>query len=341
METTPHRTPKQKNIFSDDAPLIALPAAFQKMLSQWLSQLKAIRNLSQNTLIAYQRDLSEFLSFITHHKDEHALKALETLSPSDIRAWMAHERKKGVESRSLARSLSAVKNFATWLSEHSDYIGSPQHHDTTTDMLSVVMSVRAPKYKAKLPRPLPPKSAQKVIEYSLDDPKDDWIGARNHAILILLYGCGLRISEALSLSANDCLPLADVLRITGKGGKTRLVPTLPIVREAVAKYMKLCPYDMSGDDLVFKGKRGKPLNVRLIAKVMQDARAQLGLPATATPHAMRHSFATHLLEAGGDLRTIQELLGHASLSSTQIYTSVDSARLMQVYDKAHPRAHEK
>jgi integrase/recombinase XerC len=170
-----------------------------------------------------------------------------------------------------------------------------------------------------------------------DQAREDWIAARDTAVVTLLYGCGLRISEALGLTGADH-PLPDVLRITGKGDKTRLVPVLPTARAAVAQYARLCPYDLSRNAPLFRGARGGPLNPRLIALVMEKTRLQLGLPATATPHALRHSFATHLLSAGGDLRAIQELLGHASLSTTQAYTAVDAARLMEVYEKAHPRA---
>ena len=176
-----------------------------------------------------------------------------------------------------------------------------------------------------------------MIETVGDQARTDWVAARDIAVLTLLYGCGLRISEALGLTGDDA-PLPQVLRITGKGNKTRLVPVLPVVQDAVAAYVRLCPFELSGPEPLFRGTRGGALNPRLIALVMEKSRLQLGLPATATPHAMRHSFATHLLSAGGDLRAIQELLGHASLSTTQAYTAVDAARLMEVYEKSHPRA---
>jgi integrase/recombinase XerC len=238
---------------------------------------------------------------------------------------MAAERARGVSARSLARSLSAVKTFTTWLADR-------QGADATT-----ILSARGPKYRRKLPRPLSVDAAAAMIDTVGDQARDDWVSARDVAVVTLLYGCGLRISEALGLTGATH-PLPDVLRITGKGNKTRLVPVLPAARDAVARYVQLCPHNLSPAEPLFRGTRGGPLNPRLIALVMEKARMQLGLPSTATPHAMRHSFATHLLAAGGDLRSIQELLGHASLSTTQAYTAVDAARLMEVYEKAHPRA---
>ncbi len=238
---------------------------------------------------------------------------------------MAHERGRGVAARSLARALSAVKGFLRWLAEREGF-------DATA-----ILAARSPKFRRKLPRPLDEDAARAMIETVGEQTQTDWIAARDMAVVTLLYGCGLRISEALSLTCADT-PLPEVLRIRGKGGKERLVPVIPAARAAVARYQRLAPHpEMPGAPL-FRGARGGPLSPRLIAKAMEQARMQLGLPATATPHAMRHSFATHLLSAGGDLRAIQELLGHASLSTTQAYTAVDTARLMEVYDRAHPRA---
>jgi integrase/recombinase XerC len=221
--------------------------------------------------------------------------------------------------------LSAVKNFLGWLSQQHGF-------DATT-----VLSARSPKFTRKLPRPLSVEGAQDVLDDIGIYARQDWIGARDTAVVTLLYGCGLRISEALGLTG-AAHPLPDVLRIRGKGDKDRLVPVLPVTREAVADYLRLCPYPLERDAPLFRGARGGALNPRLIAKAMEQARLRLGLPATATPHALRHSFATHLLAVGGDLRAIQELLGHASLSTTQAYTAVDTARLMEVYEHAHPRA---
>ncbi|MEY4697450.1 MAG: hypothetical protein RIT14_1878, partial [Pseudomonadota bacterium] len=255
-----------------------------------------------------------------------ALAALVALPAADLRAWMAHERGRGVSARSLARALSAVKGFTAWAADRSG------GGDATT-----LLATRGPKFRRKLPRPLSEDGARDMIATVADLARDDWTAARDTAVLTLLYGCGLRISEALGLPAT-AHPLPEVLRITGKGGKERLVPVLPIAREAVARYAALCPHDLAPGTALFRGARGGPLNPRLVALVMEKARMQLGLPATATPHALRHSFATHLLSAGGDLRAIQELLGHASLSTTQAYTAVDAARLIEVYEKAHPRA---
>jgi integrase/recombinase XerC len=199
-----------------------------------------------------------------------------------------------------------------------------------------VLATRAPKFSAGLPRPVARPDTRALIDTVEVQSADAWVAARDVAVVTLLYGCGLRISEALGLT-RSAAPLPEVLRITGKGNKERLVPVLPVVRQAIDTYLRLCPLAQGPDDPLFLGKRGGPLNPRLIQKVVQQARLQLGLPATATPHAMRHSFATHLLESGGDLRAIQELLGHASLSTTQAYTAVDQARLMEVYKKSHPK----
>jgi integrase/recombinase XerC len=222
-------------------------------------------------------------------------------------------------------TVSAVKSFTGWLAERDGADAS------------AVLSARGPRFRQRLPRPLAEAAARDVIGRvgSLSDTA--WIAARDAAVLTLLYGCGLRISEALGLPGS-AHPLPEVLRITGKGGRTRLVPVIPAARTAVARYAALVPFDLAKDGPLFRGARGGALNPRLVAAAMARARSQLGLPATATPHALRHSFATHLLSAGGDLRAIQDLLGHASLSTTQIYTAVDAARLMEVYDKAHPRA---
>ena len=295
-------------------------------LARWLDHLRAINGASDKTLQAYTRDLRGFLAFISqHHGDSEGLIALDSLPQTDLRAWMAAERDRGLSPRSLARSLSAVKNFLGWLAQRQGF-------DATT-----VLSARGPKYLRKLPRPLSVEGARDVIADIGAYAAQDWVGARDTAVAILLYACGLRISEALGLTGADH-PLPDVIRIRGKGDKDRLVPVLPVAKEAVADYLRQCPFPVARDQLLFRGVRGGPLNPRLIAKAMEQARMRLGLPASATPHALRHSFATHLLSAGGDLRTIQELLGHASLSTTQAYTAVDAARLMEVYDKAHPRA---
>ena len=305
---------------------LAIPPAQRDALARWLDHLRALDDAAANTLTAYARDVTGFLGFLAvHHGESEGLKAIAKVDQSDLRAWMAFERERKVSSRSLARELSAVKNFVAWVADRE-----------STDA-TAVLSQRGPKFRRKLPRPLSVEGARDMIEQVGEQAREDWIAARDIAVLTLLYGCGLRISEALGLTG-AAHPLPDTLRILGKGGKERLVPTLPITRAAVAEYVRLCPYDLTRTEPLFRGQRSGALNPRLIARVMEKARMQLGLPASATPHAMRHSFATHLLSAGGDLRAIQELLGHASLSTTQAYTAVDAARLMEVYEKAHPRA---
>jgi integrase/recombinase XerC len=295
-------------------------------LDRWLTHLRALDGAAANTITAYGRDVAGYLAFLAAHRGgAEGTAALTTLAIQDIRAWMAHERGRGLSARSLARALSAVKGFTAWLADRDGA-------DATA-----ILSTRGPKFRRKLPRPLSEDGARAMLDTVGDQAREDWIAARDTAVVTLLYGCGLRISEALGLTGADH-PLPDTLRITGKGDKTRLVPVLPAARAAVAHYARLCPYDLGRNQPLFRGARGGPLNPRLIALVMEKTRLQLGLPATATPHALRHSFATHLLSAGGDLRAIQELLGHASLSTTQAYTAVDAARLMEVYEKAHPRA---
>lgn len=301
------------------------PAA-RDALQSWLAAEAALNGASANTIAAYQSDVAEFLSFITLHKGEPTgLKALERITVSDMRSWMAQARQGGVGARSLARKLSAVKGFYRWLAEREGF--EP----------TAVLSTRAPKFQKKLPRPLAEDAASAMLDTVAMQTETPWVAARDVAVLTLLYGCGLRISEALGLKGRD-VPLPEVLRIVGKGGKERIVPVLQAARDAVAEYLKLCPHPVEPDAPLFRGVRGGTLSPRPIQKVMEQTRMQLGLPATATPHAMRHSFATHLLSAGGDLRAIQELLGHASLSTTQAYTAVDTARLMEVYDRTHPKA---
>ncbi|MEM1236745.1 MAG: tyrosine recombinase XerC [Pseudomonadota bacterium] len=296
-------------------------------MAEWLAHERALKGSAENTIQAYSRDVSGFIAFMAeHHGGTEGLGPLSRISITDMRAWMSHERRRGVAARSLARELSAVKTFYRWLSEREGF--EP----------TAVLSARSPKFQKKLPRPLQVDAAQAVMETTGYQPaREAWTATRDQAVMTLLYGCGLRISEALGLTGAD-KKLPEVLRIVGKGGKERLVPVLPVAQTAVAQYVAECPYELEPDGPLFRGLRGKALNPRQIQKVMERVRLQLGLPATATPHALRHSFATHLLGAGGDLRAIQELLGHASLSTTQAYTAVDTARLMEVYDAAHPRA---
>jgi integrase/recombinase XerC len=299
--------------------------ACRDALQHWLEGQKALAGAADNTIIAYQGDVTEFLSFMTlHHGAPRGLRAMERITVADMRAWMAHARASGVGARSLARKLSAVKTFYRWLADREGF--EP----------TAVLSTRSPKFQKKLPRPLAEDAARAMIDTVDQQNATGWVAARDSAVLTLLYGCGLRISEALNLTGAD-VPLPRVLRIVGKGGKERVVPVLDAARDAVDRYVRLCPHALADARPLFRGVRGGPLSPRIIQGVMAQARLQLGLPATATPHAMRHSFATHLLEAGGDLRAIQELLGHASLSTTQAYTAVDTAHLMDVYNRAHPR----
>ncbi len=305
---------------------ITISPALADALAAWLLAARALDGASANTIDAYRRDVAGYLGFVTRHfGDATGLAPLSRVTVSDMRAWMAAERGRGLSARSLARALSAVKGFTAWLAEREGFDPTP------------VLSTRSPKFKAKLPRPLSEDAARAVIDTVELQSATGWVAARDMAVVTLLYGCGLRISEALGLCGADH-PLPEVLRITGKGGKERIVPVLPAAQRAVAHYVRLCPFRPEPGQPLFRGARGGALHPRLVQKAMQAARMQLGLPATATPHALRHSFATHLLAAGGDLRAIQELLGHASLSTTQAYTAVDTARLMEVYDATHPRA---
>ncbi|MEP1353704.1 MAG: tyrosine recombinase XerC [Tateyamaria sp.] len=301
------------------------PAA-RDALEQFLAHQQAIKGAAQNTTIAYGRDITEFLAFMTEHSGQtQGLGALARIDTQDMRAWMARTRSGGVGPRSLARKLSAVKAFYKWLSTREGF--EP----------TAVLSTRAPKFTKKLPRPVSEEAARDLLDIASLQSDKPWVGLRDTAVLTLLWGCGLRISEALGLTGRDA-PLPEVMRITGKGGKERIVPVIEAARQAVEAYTVACPYDLDADGPLFRAIRGGALAPRAIQKVMAQGRMQLGLPASATPHAMRHSFATHLLNAGGDLRAIQELLGHASLSTTQAYTAVDTVRLMHVYARAHPKA---
>lgn len=300
--------------------------AMADRLEEWLTHLSALDDAAPATVTAYRTDLAGFLSFMgEYHGGAAGPEALRGLGLTDMRAWMAHERGRGLSARSLARALSAVKSFYRWWADRDGFDATP------------VLSTRSPRFGRKLPRPLDEAAAKAMldrVELQSDEP---WVAARDGAVITLLYGLGLRISEALSLKGREA-PLGEMLRIRGKGKKDRLVPVLPAARAAVEEYRRLCPHPLTGEAPLFRGIRGGPMPPSSLRTAMRAARAQLGLPATATPHAMRHSFATHLLNRGGDLRTIQELLGHARLSTTEGYTSVDAARLMEVYSRAHPRA---
>ncbi|WP_371156472.1 tyrosine recombinase XerC [Jannaschia sp. 2305UL9-9] len=293
-------------------------------LAAWGDHLRALDGAAEATCTAYARDVTAFLAFLADHRGgPMGLAEIGRIATPDMRSWMAAERLRGNGARSVARRLSSVKSFIRWLSEREGF-------DPTA-----VLSARAPKFRKPLPRPLAQDAAKELIETIALQHATPWIAARDVAVVTVLYGCGLRISEGLGLCGRDA-PLADVLRIKGKGGKERLVPVLPVARAAVDRYVAACPYDLSDDAPLFRGARGGGLGPAAVAKVVATARMQLGLPSSATPHALRHSFATHLLEAGGDLRAIQELLGHASLSTTQAYTAVDTVHLMESYARAHP-----
>jgi len=301
----------------------AAHAAAEALVTRWLRWMGAGRGASPATLAAYRRDVKGFLAFLTGHLGEApAPRALAGIGTGELRAWMASERGRGLSARSLARRLSAVRSFFRWLAE-AEGIEAPR-----------VLAARGPKAPARLPRPVEAEAARALIA-----PEDaaDWTALRDAAVLTLLWGCGLRISEALALSGRDA-PLPETLRVRGKGGRERIVPVLPAARAAVETYRAASPWPEAPDLALFRGARGGALSPRMVQKRMERARQALGLPASATPHALRHAFATHLLSAGGDLRAIQALLGHASLSTTQVYTGVDEARLMEVYAAAHPRA---
>ncbi|WP_151987476.1 tyrosine recombinase XerC [Rhizobium sp. EC-SD404] len=294
---------------------------------RWLDGLSMQRRLSANTLDAYERDLRQFLQFMNRHVGSTpSLRDLADLRPTDLRAFLGSRRRDGAGARTLGRGLAGVRSFLRHLEREGLVNAAGARH------------VRAPKTGRSLPKPLSEEQAVAVANLDGQMSDEPWIAARNAALLTLLYGCGLRISEALALTPASVGPTTTTLRIEGKGGKTRLVPLMDVTRQAIAEYRKLCPYHLAAPEPLFRGARGGVLHAAIIQKEMRKMRSALGLPDTATPHALRHSFATHLLAGGGDLRTIQELLGHASLSTTQIYTGVDSARLLAAYRAAHPRA---
>lgn len=314
------------DILAGDAEL-PLGSDLNRAVEGWLAHLVAERGQSTATCDAYARDARQFLAFLKAHLGHSpCVGDLERLDAKTVRAFLASRRKAGVTSRSLARSLSALRTFFRWL----------EREDTLSNR--AVLQVASPKIPHSIPKPLTVEGAASLMERDAHD-ETEWIAARDTAVLLLLYGAGLRISEALSLTPRTApIEGREIMHIKGKGGKERLVPALPIVSDALAAYMRLCPYPLEADQPLFRGARGGPLSPRLIQLAMEKMRAHLGLPDTATPHALRHSFATHLLSAGADLRQIQELLGHASLSTTQVYTEVDRDRLLTVYDHAHPRA---
>ncbi len=313
----------------DDLPFAS--AEVTQEVARWLTHLGAERRMSPKTVEAYRRDVFQFLSFLAEHLGAAVtLKRLAGLAPRDVRAFMAARRRDGIGSRSLMRMLAGARSFARFLERNGK------------GKVGALAAVRAPKVPKTLPKPLAVAPAKRLSDADLraGEAREPWVLARDAAVLALLYGSGLRISEALGLARKDVPEprKGDVISVIGKGNKARMVPVLPQVLGLIAEYAKLCPYDLADDTPLFRGAKGGPLSPRVIQLTMERMRGALGLAETATPHALRHSFATHLLARGGDLRAIQELLGHASLSTTQIYTAVDAERLIEVYRGTHPRA---
>jgi integrase/recombinase XerC len=298
-------------------------------MARWLGYLGAEKRMSGKTLEAYARDAGQFLDFLAGHLGgAPSLKQLAKLTPQDVRAFMAARRGQGLSGRSLMRVLAGARSFARFLERNGK------------GKVGALAAVRAPKISKSLPKPLTVATARRIADADLraGEAREPWVIARDAAVLALLYGSGLRISEALALTPAGLRTAKDAITVTGKGNKARMVPLLPQVAKLIADYVALCPLGLPDDGPLFIGARGGPLSPRIVQFAMARVRGALGLPDTATPHALRHSFATHLLARGGDLRAIQELLGHASLSTTQIYTAVDAERLLEVYSSTHPRA---
>ena len=304
----------------------AADTALIRAIDDWRRWLTHEKRASPHTIDAYARDLAGFLSFLQQHLGgPPRLGDLGGLSAADFRAWMARRAAAGLGRSSTARAMSVLRNFFRWLERN----GHGGNH--------AIRAMRSPKRPHGIPRPLPVADTDLLLGSVDLLPGEPWETQRDVALFTLLYGCGLRISEALGLARRDA-PTGDALRVTGKGGKERMLPVLPLVREAIRAYLAACPLRPGGDGALFLGRRGKRLNPGVAQRRLRELRVLLGLPQTVTPHALRHSFATHLLGAGVDLRSIQELLGHASLSTTQRYTEVDSESLMATYRAAHPRA---
>jgi integrase/recombinase XerC len=324
-EKSPNAAPKSGSL--------AFPGADAELAQGavlWLRHLSGERRVSPCTLDAYARDLRQFIGFlVARHGAPFSMEALSSLKLGDLRAFMAHRREESVGSRSLLRQLAGLRSFARYLGREG------------LARIDVFDKVRTPKSPRVLPKALTAAKARELAsgESGDSETRPPWIAARDAAVLALLYGAGLRISEALSIRRAEApVGSIDSLTILGKGGKTRAVPVIVPLRQGVETYLKLCPFPLAGEGPLFVGARGGPLSPRIIQLTVERLRGVLGLPDSATPHALRHSFASHLLGRGGDLRSIQELLGHASLSTTQIYTAIDKARLLEAYSAAHPRA---
>ncbi|MEP3420682.1 MAG: tyrosine recombinase XerC [Erythrobacter sp.] len=291
------------------------------LIAQWRAHLTDARRRSPHTVRAYVAAAQR----LAHARNASAWNDIADVEAHDLRTHLAQRRAEGIANTSAARELSALKAFIAFARAQS---GDPD---------PAAPRLRGPRIKKGLPRPITPDDAVNIADLIDGTASEDWVGARDRAVLLLMYGSGLRIAEALAIRSSDA-PLGDTLLVNGKGGKQRIVPILPITRDAVAAYAQSCPWPLAPDDALFRGAKGGPLSPGMVQKAMAKARHALGLPDTATPHALRHSFATHLLGAGADLRSLQELLGHASLGSTQIYTKVDAASLLENYRKAHPRS---
>ena len=313
---------------TESVPIIIMAPDLAAVVTEWRRWLAELRRLSPRTVEAYGRDVDDLVRFLTGHLGTPpGIADLGRLSPADYRAFLARRRRDGLSAPSLARGLSGIRSLIRFLEKRGAMTSA------------AVVAVATPKTPRRLPRPLGVADALSVVSDVGALAEEPWVAARDGAVLALLYGAGLRISEALSLTAAEApAETGGALRVTGKGGKTRLVPVLPAVGRAVATYSRLVPFHLAPNEPLFRGVKGGPLSPRLVQLALQRLRGALGLPENATPHALRHSFATHLLGSGGDLRTIQELLGHANLSTTQVYTSVDAERLVAAWREAHPRA---
>ncbi|MFL2899127.1 MAG: tyrosine recombinase XerC [Candidatus Pelagibacterales bacterium] len=294
--------------------------------NNWLNYLSNIKKLSQNSVVSYKNDLSKFFIFFQDYIEKNiGLKEIESIKISEFRSFLTYRRNSEISSNSIARNISALKSFFRFLIKNNKIKESS------------VFNLKSPKLKKSLPRPINVDLAIQVIKQAEEIEDEKWIGLRNKAILILLYGCGLRISEALSLNYDD-VQNEDHILIKGKGEKERIVPMMPYIKKGIENYLEACPKEIISGEALFIGKRFSRLSPRIIQYALEKIRTALSLPETATPHALRHSFATHLLDSGGDLRTIQELLGHSSLSTTQKYTKVETSKLLDIYKKSHPLA---
>lgn len=293
---------------------------------EWLENLSKVRRLSEHTVKAYQADVLNFFRFLSEYKgDEVSFKMLEETSLHDYRSWLANRYKQSVSRRSAAREISALKNFLHFLKER-DHI--------TSNSISLL---KTPKLSKTLPKPLPEAEAKKFLEEVSSISDTDWIGLRDKALFTLIYSCGLRISEALRLTYKDIKDQQQI-QILGKGRKQRIVPLLPVVYQAIMNYVAVCPYQISAESILFVGAKGGALSPTVAQKQMRAYRHLVGLPEFATPHALRHSCATHLMASSHNIRAVQDLLGHESLSTTQLYTELQTEQLLDVYDKAHPRS---